>query len=112
MKKLIAYCGLDCETCDAYIATINDDDELREKTAKMWSEMNNAPITADMINCAGCRTNGVKTPFCQDMCEIRKCALKKEFDTCGNCSELDSCETVGVIIKSNSDALNRLKKEE
>jgi len=23
MKKMIAYCGLDCEKCDAYIATIH-----------------------------------------------------------------------------------------
>ncbi|MEG1806496.1 MAG: DUF3795 domain-containing protein, partial [Clostridia bacterium] len=29
MKKMIAYCGLDCEKCDAYIATINNDDALR-----------------------------------------------------------------------------------
>lgn len=31
MKKLIAYCGLDCEKCDAYLATINDDQDLRKK---------------------------------------------------------------------------------
>lgn len=31
MKKMIAYCGLDCEKCDAYLATVNDDRELREK---------------------------------------------------------------------------------
>ena len=24
MNKMIAYCGLDCEKCDAYLATIND----------------------------------------------------------------------------------------
>lgn len=39
MKNLIAICGLDCETCDARIATLTDDDALREKTAKAWSEM-------------------------------------------------------------------------
>ena len=31
MKKLIAFCGLDCEKCDAYIATKNNDQALREK---------------------------------------------------------------------------------
>lgn len=36
MKKLIAYCGLDCEKCDAQIATLNNDDALREKVAKLW----------------------------------------------------------------------------
>ena len=30
MKQLIACCGLDCESCDARIATVRDDNELRE----------------------------------------------------------------------------------
>ena len=34
MNKYIAYCGLDCETCEARIATVNDDNELREEVAK------------------------------------------------------------------------------
>ena len=41
MKQLIACCGLDCENCDARIATINNDDKLREETAQKWSVMNN-----------------------------------------------------------------------
>ena len=41
MKQLIACCGLDCENCDARIATVTNDDALREKTAKAWSVMNN-----------------------------------------------------------------------
>lgn len=44
MKERIGFCGLDCEKCDAYIATVNDDQALREKTAKLWAELNNAPI--------------------------------------------------------------------
>ena len=40
MKKLIAYCGLDCEKCDAYIATQNDDQALRKKTAELWTQLN------------------------------------------------------------------------
>ena len=44
MRDMIGYCGLDCEKCDAYIATVNDDQALREKTAKLWAELNNAPI--------------------------------------------------------------------
>ena len=44
VSSMIGCCGLDCEKYDAYIATINDDQALREKTAKLWSELNNAPI--------------------------------------------------------------------
>ena len=62
MKQLIACCGLDCESCDARIATVRDDNELREKTAQLWSKLNNIPeITTDTINCMGCRVDGVKT---------------------------------------------------
>ena len=39
MNDLVAFCGLNCAKCDAYIATKNNDDALREKTAKMWSEL-------------------------------------------------------------------------
>ena len=53
MKEMIGYCGLDCEKCDAYIATIHDDQALREKTAKLWSELNHAPILPEHINCEG-----------------------------------------------------------
>lgn len=52
---MIAICGLDCSKCDAYIATQTDNQELRIKTAKLWAELNNAPILPEHINCDGCR---------------------------------------------------------
>ena len=63
MRKMIAYCGLDCEKCDAYLATLHDDQALREKTAALWTRLNGVPITPEMINCQGCRADGVKTVF-------------------------------------------------
>ena len=110
MKDLIAVCGLDCETCDARIATLNNDDALREKTAKLWSELNGVPITPEMINCTGCRTEGVKTPFCDSMCPIRKCARSKKFATCGNCPDVEKCETAGMVLQNNPEAKARLTK--
>ena len=86
MKTMIAICGLDCEKCDAYIATKNDDQALREKTAKLWSELNNAPIQPEHINCDGCRMNGRKTVFCDRLCQVRQCALSKGIETCGELS--------------------------
>ena len=109
MKDMIGYCGLDCEKCDAYMATVNDDQSLREKTAKQWAELNNAPILPEHINCEGCRVEGVKTVFCEHMCEIRKCALRKGVSTCGNCSELETCQTVGAIISNDSAVLKNLR---
>ena len=110
MREMIAYCGLDCEKCDAYLATINDDQALREKTAKQWSELNNAPILPEHINCQGCRVEGIKTVFCESMCGIRPCALKKGLETCGDCPELEKCETVGTIHAGNPEALKNLRE--
>lgn len=109
MRKMIAYCGLDCEKCDAYIAALNDDQALREKTAKAWSELNNAEILPEHINCQGCRTDGVKTVFCESLCDIRRCAMKKGARTCGDCEKLEKYPTVGAIIANNPEALSNLK---
>ncbi|MDE6743263.1 MAG: DUF3795 domain-containing protein [Lachnospiraceae bacterium] len=110
MRDMIAYCGLDCEKCDAYLATIRNDQELREKTAKLWSELNNAPILPEHINCEGCRMNGAKTVYCDSLCPIRQCALKKGVTICGDCSELEKCQTVGVVISNNPETLENLKR--
>ncbi len=109
MRRLIAYCGLDCEKCDAYLATINDDQALREKTAKLWSALNHAPILPEHINCEGCRVDGIKTVYCDGLCAIRQCALKKGVTICGDCPDLEKCQTVGMIISNNPDALKNLK---
>lgn len=108
MKEMMGYCGLDCETCDAYLATIHNDQALREKTAKLWAELNHAPILPEHINCIGCRSDGVKTVFCEHMCTIRQCALNKGVTTCGSCPELESCQTVGAIIQNNPVARKNL----
>lgn len=110
MKKMIAYCGLDCDKCDAYLATINNDQALREKTAKLWAQLNNAPILPEHINCEGCCMDGAKTLFCDSLCAIRQCALQKGVTICGDCLEFDNCSTVGVILENNPSALNNLKR--
>lgn len=109
MKNMIGYCGLDCEKCDAYIATVNNDQALREKTAKLWAELNNAPILPEHINCDGCRVDGKKTVFCDSLCGIRQCALKKGVTTCGGCPDLEKCQDIKTVISDNPEALKNLR---
>ena len=108
MKQFIAFCGLDCETCEARLATVNHDDTLRQKVAGLWSELNGVDITPEMINCEGCRMDGVKIPYCDSLCQIRQCALDKEYETCGDCPVMRACEKVGAIISNNGEALRNL----
>ncbi|MBQ7600314.1 MAG: DUF3795 domain-containing protein [Clostridia bacterium] len=108
-QEYIGCCGLDCETCEARLATVRGDDELRVRVAELWSELNGVRITPDMINCTGCRLPGVKTPFCGSICVIRKCVADKPFETCGNCPEMDTCEKLEMIMGRNRSALENLK---
>ena len=110
MQNRIAYCGLDCEKCDAYLATVRDDQALREKTAKAWAALNHAPILPEHIHCLGCRANGVKTGFCASLCRIRQCALKKGVATCGDCADMESCPTLGALLANNPEARRNLKR--
>ena len=108
MKETIAYCGLDCGTCEARIATANDDGALRAKVAKEWSELNGVEITPEMINCDGCRVEGRKTVYCESLCPIRQCALGRGVETCGACGEVSGCGKVGAILGNNEAARRNL----
>lgn len=106
----IGCCGLDCETCAARIATVTNDQALREKTAALWSKLNGAAITPEMINCTGCRMDGAKTPFCDKLCPVHNCVRKKGFSTCADCPQMESCQTLGQIAANNPSVLENLKR--
>ena len=108
-NNMIAFCGLNCSKCDAFIATKNNDNTLREKTAKLWSELNHITILPEQINCEGCRMNGKKTVFCDMLCQIRQCAMKKGFETCGDCQEMNNCKKLAMVVGNNDEALKNLK---
>lgn len=108
---MIAYCGLDCYQCEAFIATRNNDDALRVKVAEEWARLYNVPITPEHINCTGCKSTSV-TYYCDQLCEVRKCAAGKSIGTCAECSDYP-CSTLDQILaiapqaKMTLDALRK-----
>ena len=109
MEKIISCCGLNCATCEARIATVKNDDELRKTVADKWRVAYHAPdLTAAMINCTGCREEGPKFSHC-GVCEIRNCVRSKGFDTCGECREMESCNIVSGVHKYVPEAIANLK---
>ena len=110
MNMYIAICGLDCESCEARLATVRDDEALRESVAKRWSELNGVEITPEMIHCVGCRVDGVKTPYCESLCPIRQCALERGSEICADCGDMAGCEKLGMITGNNAEALRRLRE--
>lgn len=99
---MIAYCGLDCSKCDAYLATREDSDAQRQATARKWSEMYQADIKPGQINCDGCKADGTRFFHC-DNCDIRQCCISKGVDHCAACEEY-ICDTLAGFIKLAPEA--------
>jgi len=102
-KKNIAYCGIDCGACPAYVATRNDDDALRAETARKWSELYGAERKVEDINCDGCSGDSGRLFLYCGACEVRKCAREKKVETCANCPEY-SCEKLDKFLTDVPEA--------
>jgi hypothetical protein len=86
-KKQIAYCGVVCTDCLAYIATQADDNEQREKVAEDWTKKYNHPFKAEDINCNGCLAVTGKVVGYVHECPLRKCAKEKNVVNCAYCAD-------------------------
>lgn len=107
MDRMIAYCGLLCEDCEAYIATQNNDDALRREVAEKWTKAYNYPFKVEDINCDGCLPDTSKSIGHLNICPIRKCGREKEVKNCGWCSDY-SCTLTEDFFKLVPDCRNRL----
>lgn len=107
MNEMIAYCGLDCHKCGAFLATRDNDDEKRKKVAEFWSKEFGKEIKPQDINCDGCLTeNGNLFGYCK-VCEIRKCAKEKAVENCAYCNDY-LCDKLKAFYKMAPEAKIRL----
>jgi hypothetical protein len=87
MEKMVAYCGITCTDCGAFIATQNDDDAKRREVAEQWTKQFNVDINPQDINCDGCLTKtGRIVNYC-NICEIRKCGAERGVVNCAYCDD-------------------------
>jgi hypothetical protein len=108
VNQMIAYCGLICTECPAYIATQADDRAALERVAAQWREEFNAPeITVQSVICDGCLgTTGRKCGHCFE-CEIRACAMGRAVINCAHCDDY-GCETITSFFGFAPEARSRL----
>jgi hypothetical protein len=94
VNQMIAYCGLACTECPAYVATQADDRAALERVAAQWREEFDAPgLTAQTVICDGCLgSTGRKFGHCLE-CEIRACAMARDVINCAHCDDY-GCETI------------------
>ncbi len=82
LTKMIAYCGLVCSDCPAFLATRSDDDIARGKVAALWTEKFGHDFKPEDINCEGCKSEGKRLVGYRHVCPIRKCALARGVESC------------------------------
>jgi len=87
MEELISICGINCSECDGYIATQENDDGKRAKTAVMWSKMYNADIKPFDINCDGCTVKSDRHIGHWETCAMRTCAVERGLVNCAHCDD-------------------------
>ena len=103
MGKMIAYCGLICTDCPTYLATKNDDDDARAKTAAFYAKEYGFDLKPQDINCDWCLSKGGKLiAYCQS-CDIRKCCKGKNLDNCAVCDE-QPCDKLEKFYNFSPDA--------
>lgn len=110
MQEMIAYCGLVCTGCPAFLATQGNDDEARKKVAEQWSSEQH-PTKIEDINCDGCTSVGKRLiKFCNE-CEVRACGSEKKVENCAYCEDFacDKLEKLWGMI-SSKEAKGRLEE--
>lgn len=91
MDKLISACGINCAECEAYLATINDDEKAREEVASKWSEIYDADCSPMDCVCEGCMEDGLLSTAHATSCGIRACVVEKKLNNCSECKDF-ACE--------------------
>jgi len=83
-KEYAAVCGLYCESCSWFIATMEDPDRLKRLQAQ-------SSFADEKTECYGCRSNR-RIPYCTE-CKMFACAAERGIDFCSQC-EAYPCDTL------------------
>jgi hypothetical protein len=108
-KQQIAYCGVICTDCLAYLATQADDDEQRRKVAGEWTKKYNHNFKVEDINCNGCMAVTGKVVGYLNVCPLRKCAREKGVINCAYCADY-VCAELGKFFQMVPEAKKTLDK--
>jgi hypothetical protein len=110
MERIIAYCGIVCSECDAYVATQANDLETLARVAKRArEEYGMEDATAETTMCDGCLTHdGRQIPYCAT-CEIRVCAVERGVVNCAYCADY-ACDRLDGLFQHDTDARVLLDK--
>ena len=107
--KMVAFCGITCTECPAFLATQKDDNGERKKVAELWSKQFKVEIKPEDVNCDGCLSESGRLFGHCKVCEIRKCGQEKRVKNCACCDDY-ACEKLNNFIDQVPDAKTTLEE--
>ena len=116
LNEIIAYCGLVCQGCPIHLLSLENDEEKRQKIkieiARICREQYGygAEFKAeDITDCDGCRAiTGRLFSGCSN-CDIRKCAIRRNLESCAFCPEY-ACDKLKVLFSKEYNVQVQLEK--
>ena len=104
-----AFCGIDCYSCDAYLATQKNDKKLMAEVAKKWSTPD-YPVGVKDVPCDGCKADkGRLFKFCKE-CTMRQCGLERGVATCAHCEDYGCSKMEGFLEKAGEQLKAQLEE--
>jgi len=108
-----SYCGMDCNSCDVFKATVHGDQEARVRAAKHFAKTAREhwgmeTLDPMILDCTGCRAGGVQHKG-YGRCPIRPCAQKRGLSSCAFCPEWTNCERLSGVFTDEPEARNHLE---
>ena len=91
MKEPICYCGHDCSRCLTYLATINNDENLRKQSQEFYKAEFGVDIPLEDIHCLGGRSDN-RFYLCKE-CPFIKCCKEHNAKMCPECCDYP-CEAI------------------
>jgi AcrR family transcriptional regulator len=105
MDDMVGYCGLKCHDCPTLRAA---DDAARRSIAEHWAtayaDCFPEGLTANSVNCTGCKgTDDALFAYCRT-CAVRLCARSRGHDTCAVCDEYPTCAALAEFHRAAPEA--------
>lgn len=106
MKKHICYCGHDCSRCFTYLATINNDEDLRKQSQKFYKDEFGIDVPLEDIHCLGGRSEDVFY-LCRG-CPWIKCCKERRVEACSDCPDYP-CEALKQYQEKYANKCNQVE---
>ncbi len=107
MTPTIAFCGLDCAGCAAYLATQAEDEGLKQMVLEEWRvTYHNPEMSLAAVTCDGCTSTGRLGGYCAQ-CPVRACASERGVINCAYCDQF-ICATLHTFFIQAPELKDRL----